>query len=98
MDRLACFNGMENIFDSLLNQGAISGTGNHNTLPLHLQRLLEIKLCNIVNHLARSSGEIFSLACGALARKMLMEAELRFPKRKSQALLKHKRANTTTPY
>lgn len=81
--RFARFNGAESIFGSLLNEGAISGTRHHNSLPIHLQRLLEKKLPNIVNHLARSSGEIFFLGCEALARKMLTEAELRFLERKS---------------
>jgi hypothetical protein len=57
--RFACFNGVENIFGSLLHDGAISGTRHHNSLPLHLQRRLGKKL-RIVNHLARSSGKFFS--------------------------------------
>jgi hypothetical protein len=98
--RFANFNGVENIFGFQLHDGGVSGIPHHNSLPIHLQRSLEKKLRNIVNNLARSRGEIFFLEWEALARKMLMEAELRFPGRKStnewQALLKHKLVNTTT--
>ena len=71
----SCLHGVEVVSEYLLNDVAIRRSGRQNSFSIRIQKLLEKKFDNIIEHFVKANEEIFYLWKEVLNKKQLMGTE-----------------------